>query len=273
MLIPCLEPIEPADGPATVVTVLPNGVSIAEREVARDEGAIFIGTLADQNWWAVDGSVGDGAGGGAAANAEPPDDVVDLMRLYGMVDEARWLAAGRAVQLVAWARDNRFCGRCATPTEPVEGERALRCPACGLNAFPRLAPAAIVLVERDDGRALLARNARWPAPMYSCLAGFVEPGETLESAARREIEEEVGIRVGALRYFDSQPWPFPHSLMLGLHADYESGEIACDGTEISDAQWFSPDDLPQIPGPISIARRLIDDWLARARAAPGTSVG
>ncbi|MBW8827347.1 MAG: NAD(+) diphosphatase [Acidobacteria bacterium] len=172
--------------------------------------------------------------------------------------------AGRAVQLVEWTRTHRFCGRCGTPTDEAPGERARRCPSCGLQAFPRLAPAIITLVERADGRALLARNARFPTAMYSCVAGFVEPGETLEEAVRREVFEEVGVRVGDMRYRRSQPWPFPHSLMLGFHADYESGDIACDGIEIADADWFAPDDLPDIPGPISIARWLIDDWLSRS---------
>ena len=121
-----------------------------------------------------------------------------------------------------------------------------------------------MLVERDDGRALLARNARWRGDMYSCLAGFVEPGETVEDAVRREVREEVGITIDGLRYHGSQPWPFPHSLMLGFHARYAGGEICCDGSEIADARWFAPDDLPELPGPISIARWLIDDWVARS---------
>jgi NAD+ diphosphatase len=121
-----------------------------------------------------------------------------------------------------------------------------------------------MLVERQDGRALLARNARWPGGMYSCLAGFVEPGETVEAAVRREVGEEVGITIDNLRYHGSQPWPFPHSLMIGFHASYAGGEIRCDDNEIADAQWFAPDDLPALPGPISIARRLIDDWVARS---------
>jgi NAD+ diphosphatase len=133
-----------------------------------------------------------------------------------------------------------------------------------LLAFPRLAPAVITLIERDDGTALLARNARWPNRMYSCLAGFVEPGETLEEAVRREVREEVGIELEGLRYHSSQPWPFPHSLMLGFEARYGSGEIACDGDEIAYARWFTPQDLPDLPGPVSIARRLIDAWAARS---------
>ncbi len=161
-----------------------------------------------------------------------------------------------------WNRNHRYCGRCATATEAAPGARARRCPQCGLYAFPRLAPAIITLVQRDDGRALLARNARWPTAMYSCLAGFVEPGESVEDAVRREVLEEVGIEVGDLEYFGSQPWPFPHSLMLGFHARYHAGDIKVDGEEIAEARWFAPDELPDIPGRISIARKLIDAWRA-----------
>lgn len=187
-----------------------------------------------------------------------------LMALWGRVDEVVWTVAGRAVQLVEWERTHRFCGRCATPTEPAPGERARRCPECGLLAFPRLAPAIIVLVERDDGRALLARGRAFPIPMYSCLAGFVEPGETLEEAVHREVGEEVGITLDDVRYWSSQPWPFPHSLMLGFTARYAGGDLVLDEREIVDADWYAPDDLPTIPPGMSIARRLIDDWVARS---------
>jgi NAD+ diphosphatase len=121
-----------------------------------------------------------------------------------------------------------------------------------------------VLVERDDGRALLARNARFPSSMYSCLAGFVEPGETIEQAVVREVREEVGIEVHDLRYMGSQPWPFPHSLMIGFTARWKSGEVQVDGKEIADARWFAPDDLPDIPPSMSIARYIIDGWLERS---------
>jgi len=227
--------------------------------IARDQTpdhALFVGTISGRHCWAVDAS-------GPAATSPDATLYTDLMRLYPEVDEPTWAAAGRAIQLVEWARNHRYCGRCATPTEDCPGERARRCPSCGLLAFPRLAPAIITLVERDDGRALLARNALWPNTMYSCLAGFVEPGENVEAAVVREVQEEVGIEITDLRYFGSQPWPFPHSLMLGFQARHDCGDICCDGQEIADARWFAPDELPDLPGPISIARRLIDDWLVR----------
>ncbi len=139
----------------------------------------------------------------------------------------------------------------------------MRCPACGLVAYPRLAPAMITLVTRGD-EALLARGVQFRAPMYSCLAGFVEPGESLEQAVVREVREEVGVEVGNVSYQASQPWPFPHSLMIGFRAEWTGGDIVIDPTEIVDAQWFRRDELPPIPPRISIARRLIDDWVAEA---------
>ncbi len=141
-------------------------------------------------------------------------------------------------------------------------ERAKECPQCGLLAFPRLSPAVIVLVQRQ-GELLLARPYHFTPGMYSVIAGFVEPGETLEEAVVREVREEVGIAIKDIRYFRSQPWPFPHSLMIGFTATYAGGEISLDDTEIEDAGWFRPDNLPTLPGKISIARTLIDWFLAK----------
>ncbi len=195
----------------------------------------------------------------------PADAFLDLFSLYGRLAEVEWAVAGRAVQIVEWARTHRFCGRCATPTVASTTDRSMRCPACGLMAFPRLAPAIITLVYRDrpDGRqeALLGRGVTFAMPMYSCLAGFVEPGESMEDAVSREVLEEVGVVVTDVTYQSSQPWPFPHSLMLGFTARWESGDIVCDPTEIVDAQWYTADALPMIPPGISIARKLIDSWV------------
>lgn len=184
----------------------------------------------------------------------------DLRLLWGTLDETTWTLAGRAAQLVDWQRTHRFCGRCASPTEAAAGERARRCPACGLLAFPRLAPAVITLIERDDGRVLLARNPSFGIPMFSLLAGFVEPGETLEEAVARETFEEVGLRVTDIDYWGSQPWPFPHSLMVGFTARYAGGELVLQADEIAEAGWFSPDDLPMVPPNMSIAGRMIEAW-------------
>jgi NAD+ diphosphatase len=194
---------------------------------------------------------------------EPPAgfELIGLRALWGRVDDVVWTLAGRGLQIVAWDRDHAFCGRCATPTEGSPGERARRCPNCGLHAYPRLSPAIIVLVERDDGAALLAHGVRFPSPMYSCLAGFVEPGESLEEAVHREIREETGIEVDDIRYFGSQPWPFPNSLMIGFRARYAGGELRFDPAEIVDGRWFRRDELPPLPPSPSIARKLIDAWL------------
>ena len=182
-----------------------------------------------------------------------------LRGLWGSLGEDGFGVAARAVQIIAWDADHRFCGRCARPTERAVDERVRRCPTCALSCYPRVHPAVIVLVHRGD-EALLARAANFPMPMFSTLAGFVEPGETLEDCVHREIREEVGIEVDGLRYFGSQPWPFPHSLMIGFHAAWSSGEIQVDGREIAEAGWFRPDALPRIPPRQSIARALIDAW-------------
>jgi NAD+ diphosphatase len=231
------------------------GSSVWETEAPEHHGQRhFLGMRGDVACWAVDVTHGDDPADGAA---------VDLRAYYGRADETDWMIAGRAVQLVEWGRTHRFCGRCGTPTELAPGERAMRCPACRLMAFPRLAPAIITLVTNGD-EALLARGVQFPIPMYSCLAGFVEPGETMEQAVHREVKEEVGIDLADVTYISSQPWPFPHSLMLGFRATYGGGDIVCDPKEILDAQWYRRDELPMIPPGISIARRLIDAWLAEA---------
>ncbi|HLL52601.1 MAG TPA: NAD(+) diphosphatase [Myxococcaceae bacterium] len=192
----------------------------------------------------------------------------NLRGLYGRLQDEEWSLAGRAFQLIDFDRTHQFCGRCGERTEQPPTERAKRCPRCGLLAYPRVAPAVIVLIRRGR-EALLARGKRFPLPFYSTLAGFVEPGESLEEALAREVMEEVGIAVKDLRYFGSQPWPFPHSLMIGFNAEYAGGELTLDPSEILDAAWFTADNLPQIPGKLSIARKLIDHWLAeQGRASP-----
>jgi NAD+ diphosphatase len=189
-----------------------------------------------------------------------PLTVAGLRELYAALGPERFAVAGRALQVVEWAGTHRFCGRCATPTERVPTERCMRCPACELMAYPRISPAIIVLVRRGD-EALLARGVRFPGAFYSTLAGFAEVGESLEETLAREVREEVGIEVKGARYFGSQSWPFPHSLMVGFTAEWASGDIAADGSEILDAQWFRADALPPIPPRVSIARQLIDAWV------------
>ena len=219
---------------------------------ATREGALYLGRRGDTDVWASEPAKGAALPAGF--------ELRNLRTLWGPLDDATWSIAGRATQLVEWDRTHRFCGRCATPTTRASDERVRRCPACELSAYPRVAPAVIVLVERP-GEVLLARAANFRGGFYSTLAGFVEAGESLEETVAREIFEEVGVRVGELRYFGSQPWPFPHSLMVGFRARWLSGEIRIDAKEIADAQWFRPDAMPKIPPPLSIARRLIDSFL------------
>jgi NAD+ diphosphatase len=185
-----------------------------------------------------------------------------LRQVYGRLDEDLFWIAARAVQIVDWDRTHQFCSRCGTRLGASKNERAKVCPKCGLLQFPRLAPAIIVLVERGH-ELLMARSRHFVPGVYSVLAGFVEPGESLEEAVAREVKEEVGLTLKEIRYFDSQPWPFPHSLMIGFTATYAGGEIAIDDAEIEDAGWFTVDNLPPLPGKISIARKLIDWFIAK----------
>jgi len=189
-----------------------------------------------------------------------PWSVQGLRSLYGQLDEEAFAVAGRALQIVTFAETHRYCGRCGGPTRAEGVERCLRCDACDLGFYPRISPAIIVLVRRGE-QALLARSARFTSGFYSTLAGFVEPGESLEETLAREVREEAGVEVADIRYFGSQPWPFPHSLMVGFVAEHAGGEIQVDGVEIVDARWFSATELPPVPPKLSIARRLIDAWV------------
>jgi len=184
-----------------------------------------------------------------------------LRALFGALDDTVFALAGRAFQIVDWDRSHQFCGRCGTATVLKEGERSRVCPSCAQLHYPRIAPAIMVLVRRGP-EILLARSPHFPPGMFSALAGFTEPGETLEQTIVREVREEVSIEISNIRYFASQPWPFPHSLMIAFHADYVEGEIIPDPVEIEAADWFSLDRLPEkLPSTISISRRLIDATL------------
>jgi len=210
--------------------------------------------------------------GEVAEETPPPPGMTyeNLRALYPRLPETLFWLAGRAVQIVDWDRTHQFCGRCGSPTQNQIHDRAKVCPVCGLTNYPRLAPAIIVRVaRRDEGgrRILLARAQRFPTALFSVLAGFVEPGETLEECVQREILEEVSLRVKNIRYFGSQPWPFPHSLMIAFVAEYDAGEVVVDPGELAEAHWFAADALPAIPPPPSIANRLITTWLAEADGA------
>lgn len=199
-----------------------------------------------------------------ARGESPPDGTtaVPLRQLYGVISDEDFAIAARALGLLAWDRDHRHCGRCGAPTERSPVERLRACTRCSHTAYPRLSPAVIVLVERD-GRVLLARNARTKSPFHSVLAGFVEVGESLEECIARELFEEAGIAVRDIRYFGSQPWPLSSSLMIGFTAQWAGGELVADPTEIFEADWFAPGELPVVPPRLSIARALIDDFVHR----------
>lgn len=188
-----------------------------------------------------------------------PNDMTfkDLRGLLGQLPQDIFLLAGRAFQIVNWNRMNKFCGKCGTLTEPKQDELAKFCPCCRSVYYPRISPAVIVAVVRDD-KILLAHNRNFKPNWYSVIAGFIEPGEIFEDCVKRELAEEVGIRVKNIKYFGSQPWPFPDSLMVGFIAEYHSGEITVDGQEIDAAGWYGRDNLPARPTNSTIAGQLIE---------------
>lgn len=195
-------------------------------------------------------------------DAQVPDGMkfVDLRQAYSEMSEKCFALVNKAVQIMEWDRTNQFCSRCGTKTLRKPEERGKECPDCGELFYPRISPAVIVLIRKGK-EILLARSPNFPPDMYSLIAGFVEPGESAEAAVIREIREEVGIEVKNITYFGTQAWPFPNSLMIGFTAEYDSGDIRPDGFEIEDAKWFSVENLPVLPGKISIARKLIDSFL------------
>ncbi len=209
---------------------------------------LYLGGLGGTHCWAAEVP---------GAQAPPGYGWVGLRALFSVLEDAHFALAGRALQLLDWDRNHQHCGRCGTPTAPKPEERVRVCPACKLAAYPRVAPAVMALVTRGR-EILLGRSPHFPAGMYSALAGFVEPGETLEQCVAREVEEEVGVTVANLSYFASQPWPFPHSLMIAFVCEWTGGEIRAQEGEIEAADWFDVLQLPILPSKISIARRLID---------------
>jgi len=222
---------------------------------------LYLGVLGGLACWAAE----------APADAPPPPAGhawEGLRTLFSVLEDNHFALAGRAIQLIDWDRNHRYCGRCGTPTEAKTEERARVCPACRLSAYPRIAPAVMALVRRE-GEILLGRSPHFPPGMYSALAGFVEPGETLEQCLAREVEEEVGVQVSRIRYFASQPWPFPNSLMIAFVCDWSGGEIRPQAGEIEDAKWFNVLQLPKLPSRISIARKLIDAVVNEMRADEG----
>ncbi|MBV9168469.1 MAG: NAD(+) diphosphatase [Chloroflexi bacterium] len=237
-------------------TALPDYAELAQLG-ADFEAGHYLGRLGDLDCYAVN----------LPEDLEPPEGLAldGLRALFGRLSEDEYAIAGRAAQILVWDQTHRFCGRCGAPTVNAPAERAKLCPQCGLLSFPRLSPAVIMLIQRGEDEFLLARNRAFADGFFSVLAGFVEPGESLEEAVSREVHEEVGLQIDDIRYFGSQPWPFPHQLMIGFTAQYTGGEIRPQDDEIAEAAWFSRrGELPKLPGKLSIARRLIDAFLARA---------
>jgi NAD+ diphosphatase len=187
---------------------------------------------------------------------------VSLRQLLFTQQNIAFSVLGRAWQYIHFLRTHKFCGQCGAEMERVNWEMAMQCHRCKHRTYPRVSPCIIVAIH-DKEKLLLAKGIRHKeANMYSTLAGFVESGESLEEAVHREVFEEVGVKVKNLRYFNSQPWPFPHSLMVGFIAEYDGGDIVCQENEIDDAQWFDVDALPNIPPNVSIAGQLIAETLS-----------
>ncbi|MXW03260.1 MAG: NAD(+) diphosphatase [Holophagales bacterium] len=253
--------------PGTVATVEAAGL------VDGAEDVVFLGEAEGVAFFSVDLS-------------DREDPLVGPLRGAGRFVELRQVGAamsGRGANLLAyaramatWHRRHRFCGQCGAATESRNAGHLRVCTACGIEHFPRTDPAVIMLVHTvagDGGSCLLGRQASWPPGMFSALAGFVEPGESLESAVAREVREETGIAVDTVRYHSSQPWPFPTSIMLGFYATSPGGDVRVDTEELEKAVWATRSELEyalrarevRLPPPFSIARRLIDDWL-RAEA-------
>ena len=186
-------------------------------------------------------------------------EMCPLRQSYYKLPHPLYLKAGKCAELLYWDRNTKFCGVCGGQMH-FHTDISKRCEMCGKEVWPQLATAVIVLIRRGD-EILLARGRNFRSDFYGLIAGFVETGETLEEAVKREVMEETGITIRNIRYFDSQPWPYPSGLMVGFTADYESGEIHVQREELKKAGWFQRTNLPKLPEKLSIARRLIDHWL------------
>jgi len=234
------------------VDELPDGLELVLLGVDRDGRAIFAADPGDAF----------------------PGERRGLRDLAPVLSQADGGMIAHAVALLNWHRRHRFCANCGAPSESREAGHIRRCPVCGTEHHPRTDPVVIMLVH-DGGRAILGRQAHWPPGRYSALAGFVEPGESLEEAVAREVREETGARVDEIAYRSSQPWPFPGSLMLGFVARWTSGEPAIGDGELEDVRWFTREEIAsgsvKLPPRQAIARRLIEDWLGRE--APDTGGG
>ena len=198
----------------------------------------------------------------AYATREPPGpgewEARDLRVAYGIIEPGLHAFANKGLELIHWDRQSQYCSVCGAPTE-LSTAVSKSCPSCGREIFPALTPAVLILVRKRE-TILLARSHTFQKPFFSILAGYIEPGENLEECVRREVREETGITVGNISYFGSQSWPFPSNLMIGFIADYESGELNLQENELVSGGFFTRDNLPKLPGPFSLSRRMIDWW-------------
>ena len=236
----------PAPGTALMQDPLPAGLACG--------APVYLGTRGDVVYYAAE----------VAAGAAPPAgwQPAPVRELFGTVPDDDLAVAAYAVRILDFDRSTAFCGRCGARTRPLTTERARACTACNRIVYPRISPAIIVLIKKGE-EVLLARSPRFPSGLFSVIAGFNEPGENLEQTVHREVGEEVGITVQNLRYFGSEPWPFPDSLMIGFVAEHAGGEIRVDNQEIEAAGWFTRDALPPVPTGASISRALIEAWRRR----------
>ena len=193
--------------------------------------------------------------------------LIPIRELIQLWSTTEFLQASRAVQLLEWRRNHKFCSHCGHATEIHSKEYAMVCPACGYHQYPRVQPCVITIITKGDDELLLAKSARNKSNMYGLIAGFVEVGETLEEAVQREAFEEVGVKLKNICYMSSQPWPFPSNLMIAFHAEYDSGDIQLQLEEISDAQFFKFDQLPEIPFKGSIAHSMIMQIIESKKAS------
>ena len=252
-----------------VAQLAPHAISlIAAAANGAPRPLVFLGARGDRSYFALDVSDLDDP----LAALQAPDDLEfqDLRQAGAIVEPEDGALLAYARAMMTWHERHRFCGACGAPTEIQQGGHVRRCSRaeCAAEIFPRTDPAVIMLVCDGDW-CLLGRQARWPPRVYSALAGFVEPGESLEDAVRREVLEEAGVVIDACEYHSSQPWPFPSSIMLGFWATARRGEVRVDASELEEATWFHRDQVlaqeVRLPPKLSIARRLIDDWLRSGR--------
>lgn len=196
----------------------------------------------------------------APVTDNPRYEMCGLRQSYYKLSESLYLTAGKCEELLYWDQNTQFCGVCGGHTK-MHTAISKRCEECGKEVWPQLSTAVIVLIHRGSDEVLLVHAKNFKGRFFGLVAGFVETGETLEQAVHREVMEETGLTITNLRYFGSQPWPYPCGLMVGFHADYVSGDIKLQRSELAAGAWFKKDNLPEIPEKLSIARRLIDDWL------------